>query len=241
MHRYYRKIIPLLVVVSFLLGCATSYDARGKYHRVQRGETIFTIADGYGISVQELAEFNNVQDPKDLPSGRKLYVPERKSKHPQYKRLPWDLVDKDKNTYNRSYKRSQKSQKEEVKFERGIFLWPVKGKLLSKFGMRDGVPHEGIDIKAEVGTPIKAAADGKVVYSSQMRGYGNIIILKHKNEYFTAYAHNKVNLAKKGKSVKQGDKIAEVGKTGRTTGPHLHFEIRHKQRPRNPLFFLPER
>ena len=74
-----------------------------------------------------------------------------------------------------------------------------------------------------------------------MRGYGNLVLLKHGDDFFTVYAHNSVNLVKKGKRVKRGETIAKVGRTGRATGPHLHFEVREGTKARNPLFFLPKK
>ncbi len=99
--------------------------------------------------------------------------------------------------------------------------------------------HDGIDIAAKAGTPIRAAGDGKVVFSSRLGGYGNTIIIRNADNFFTTYAHNKRNLAKKGQNVKKGDLIANVGATGNASGAHCHFEIRHRQKARNPLFFLP--
>src|SRR4030095_13288638 len=106
----------------------------------------------------------------------------------------------------------------------GLFLWPVDGEVSSGFGMRDGRPHDGIDIRAENGTPIYASAAGEVVHSDSLSGYGNLILIRHRDNYFTAYAHNDKNLVKEGQRVEQGDLIARVGDTGNATGNHLHFE-----------------
>lgn len=121
------------------------------------------------------------------------------------------------------------------------FIWPVKGGIVtSRFGNRRGRHHDGIDISAKRGTPVLAAKDGKVVYAGRLSGYGNLIILKHKKNLFTAYAHSDSNKVSKGDRVKQGNIIATVGRTGRASGPHLHFEVRNKTNARNPLFFLPK-
>ena len=122
---------------------------------------------------------------------------------------------------------------------RGVFIWPVRGEVSSGFGNRNGHPHDGIDIRAEKGTPVIASADGEVVYSNHFQGYGKLILIKHSDDYLTAYAHNDENLVKEGKKVQQGDKIAEVGDTGNATGTHLHFEIRQGSTPLDPLLFLP--
>jgi len=131
-------------------------------------------------------------------------------------------------------KKLHKAKKESV-----TFIWPVEGIFWSEFGMRRGRHHDGIDVSAPSGTPIKAAADGEVVFSGKIRGYGNIILLRHTDESFTAYAHNRINMVNEGKSVSQGEIIAEVGRTGRTTGSHLHFEIRRNGKVTDPLPLMP--
>ncbi len=110
----------------------------------------------------------------------------------------------------------------------------------SPFGARWGKPHEGIDLPAPVGTPVFAAADGRVVYAGgAIRGYGNLIVLKHAGDLLTAYAHNSVLLVSQGQSVRAGDRIALVGQSGHASGPHLHFEVRSGQIPRDPMSYLP--
>ena len=120
-----------------------------------------------------------------------------------------------------------------------MFIWPVKGEVSSSFGERDGKPHDGIDIRAPEGTPVKASAEGEVVYAGKMSGYGNLLVIRHEKNYFTAYAHNSELKVKEGKQVAQGDEIAKVGDTGHATGYHLHFEIRQGSTPMDPLLFLP--
>ncbi|MBX9917326.1 MAG: M23 family metallopeptidase [Nitrosomonas sp.] len=98
--------------------------------------------------------------------------------------------------------------------------------------------HEGVDFTAEVGAPIKAAAGGVVIYSDRHPEYGNMVEIDHGDDLVTRYAHASKRLVNLGEVVLQGQKIAEVGNTGRSTGPHLHFEIRHKDKPQNPAKFL---
>lgn len=132
------------------------------------------------------------------------------------------------------------SNSSQGRIDRGMFIWPVKGKLTSRFGLRGSARHEGIDIAAPAGTKIVAAADGKVTFSGWgPSGYGKIIMIKHSAKYVTVYSHNSKNLVLAGKSVKQGDAIALVGETGRANGSHLHFEVRVYLIPRNPLLYLP--
>ncbi len=102
--------------------------------------------------------------------------------------------------------------------------------------------HDGIDIGAKPGSPVVAAADGTVVYAdNRLAGYGNLIIVRHRDNLFTAYAHNRRNLVHQGDKVRSGQKIALVGRTGRATGPHLHFEVRRGTTPVDPLLYLPRR
>jgi len=120
----------------------------------------------------------------------------------------------------------------------GSFSAPARGTLTSRFGWRWGRMHKGIDISAKVGTPIYAADGGKVIFSGTQNGYGKMIVIDHGNGLQTAYAHNSKNLVSAGQRVHKGQKIAEVGNTGRTTGPHLHFEVRKNGTPVNPLKYV---
>ena len=119
-------------------------------------------------------------------------------------------------------------------------MWPVKGgTLTSRFGTRNGKNHHGIDIGARRGTAIRAASGGKVEFSGWgPTGYGLMIIIKHPGNLTTVYAHNSRNLVKKGNKVKRGQMIARVGKTGRASGPHVHFEVRNDAHAKNPLLYL---
>ncbi|MBW1679554.1 MAG: M23 family metallopeptidase, partial [Deltaproteobacteria bacterium] len=123
--------------------------------------------------------------------------------------------------------------------EKKNFIWPVQGKVVSKFGIRSGLRYEGVEIAAPLGTPVKASREGEVVYEGSLKGYGNLLILKHGNHFNTVYAYNHINLVSLGRKVKRGETIARVGKTSRSSDPRLHFQIRKKNQARNPLFFLP--
>jgi len=243
----FRLCCFLLLASCFLLlfGCATSYDKRGRYHKVMGSETIWTIARAYGVKVQDLAELNNIEDPHDIEVGIKLYIPEKK-KRGGFKKLPFDkvLTEEGQTKVPDTHRQTMEENAEEetaIKVDHGRFAWPVKGPMISPFGIRNGRRHDGIDLDANQGDPIKAAGKGKVVFSGQMRGYGNLIIIRHKDDFFTVYAHNSKNIVKKGGTVTQGELIARIGRTGRSTGPHLHFEVRNGQTARNPIFFLPHR
>jgi len=117
--------------------------------------------------------------------------------------------------------------------------WPLKGVLYGRYGVRAGQRHDGIDIAAPEGASVTAAAAGTVVYAGEQPGYGAVVILKHEGGLATVYAHNSRVLVREGTRVEAGAPIARVGQTGRTTGPHLHFEVREGTRPKNPLLYLP--
>jgi murein DD-endopeptidase MepM/ murein hydrolase activator NlpD len=125
-------------------------------------------------------------------------------------------------------------------------IWPVKGPITSHYGNRsdpfngDAEMHLGLDISALYGATVHAPADGKVIYAQRMDAYGNLLIIDHGNGMTTRYGHLSRFVAKVGQKVKKGDVIALVGTTGRTTAPHLHYEVRMNDRPKNPREFLPK-
>lgn len=135
----------------------------------------------------------------------------------------------------------------------GSLGWPVAGTLSSPFGARDGRPHEGVDLLVPDGTPVHAAADGKVIYAgARLRGYGNLVLVDHGRladprgggaegapHVVTVYAHNERLLVVEGQRVRRGDVIARSGHTGRASAPHCHFEVRVDGVPRDPLPWLP--
>ena len=198
---------------------------KGTYYFVVSGDTLSAIAETYHIKPEDLAQINSLYD-SNLVIGRRLFIPNKKNRH-EY--LAVTNVIKDEKT-------SQVVWQKKVNF-----IWPVdKFVLFSNFGQRHGRPHNGVDLSASVGTPIHASASGKVIYSKRFAGYGNLIVIKHADQYFTAYAHTQEIFVSEGKTVKQGDKIATIGRTGRTTGPHLHFEVHKGTEAVNPITVLPE-
>ncbi len=122
------------------------------------------------------------------------------------------------------------------------FIWPLAdvSVLTSVFGLRWGEIHPGLDMPVPRGTIVRAAKDGRVIASGYAGGYGREVVIEHRNNFITRYAHNSVNFVKVGDLVRKGQAIALVGTTGRSTGPHLHFEIRLNEIPLDPLDFLPE-
>jgi Membrane proteins related to metalloendopeptidases len=118
------------------------------------------------------------------------------------------------------------------------FIWPVDGVVVSGFGLRWGRLHEGIDITAASGTPIRAAASGTVIYAGWLGGYGNLVVIDHGNGLATAYAHASAILVGVGQQVSQGETVSLVGSTGNSSGPHLHFEVRVNGVAVDPLLYL---
>lgn len=216
-----------------MFSCADPY---GVYHRVKKGETLYKISRMYGTDVDKLKKNNNIADETKLQVGDYVFVPGVKAP------LTWDAAADDHSKVKEKGSAPVASSETSAKKKSAPskFIWPAEGVLTSKFGNRWGKKHEGIDIGCPEGTPIYASAAGKVIYSGERGGYGQVIIIQHPNDWFTIYAHNSKNLAPQGKEVKQGEKIALSGKTGRATGPHLHFEIRQGVKPLDPLDFLPK-
>jgi len=120
------------------------------------------------------------------------------------------------------------------------FRWPVHGRINSRFGEKiNGVSNDGINLAVPEGTPIKAADDGVVAYAgNELKGYGNLVLVRHSNGYVSAYANASELLVKKGETVKRGQVIAHAGQTGNVTSPQLHFEIRKGSTPVDPMQFL---
>lgn len=196
---------------------------KGTYYFVAAGDTLAGIAKAHKISREELAQINNLYD-ASLVVGRRLFIPNKKTRD-DYLDIT-EIIKKKKMAAVRSRKTPR-------------FRWPLKKYVLtSGFGWRRGRPHDGVDLSAKRGTPIYAAAAGRVIFAKRFSGYGNLIVLKHENNYFTAYAHADNILVKPGMKVTGGQQIATVGQTGRASGPHLHFEVRQATRALNPVEVL---
>lgn len=130
---------------------------------------------------------------------------------------------------------------EELARERNQLSWPVQGRITSRYGPRnwDGHVHQGVDIAASRGADVVAAASGRVLFAGWFGGYGKLIVIDHGNGTRTRYAHNAELLVKRGDRVERGQVIARVGSTGKSTGPHVHFEVVRDGTPQDPLAYLP--
>ena len=206
----------LLMISLFAFACASVKS--GHYVMVKPTDTIDSLAKEFNVPKEKIQASNTG---KKIKSGEWVFIP-----------LKRGILEQDIET--RPFDPNHLLQS-------GEFLWPVpsSNRLSSNFGARWGRKHEGVDIPARVGSHIVAAAEGVVVYSGdEIGGYGNITVIAHKNGYFTVYAHAKENYTKQGQRVYRGQVIAQVGMTGLTYGPHLHFEVRKNGQAIDPTDFL---
>lgn len=238
-------LITLLLMAlagSVPVGCAgRSPNGPGVIHHVAPEENLYRIGLRYGVPPQKIARANGIRDVTTLRIGQRLFIPgARRQLRGGARQAPHTAKNGKRRAKNASAEATRRRARQSARQQSSLqFAWPVRGRLSSRFGMRSGRPHEGIDIAAKKGTPILAAEAGRVIHSGRLGSYGKVVILKHAGRYRTSYAHASKLLVKKGSFVERGQKIAEVGSTGRSTGPHVHFEIRRSETPQNPLGFLP--
>ena len=200
---------------------------KGVYHIVERHQTLYRICKTYGVDIQEVADLNGITDKARILVGQRIFIPGAE------KALKVEI-------YIDDVAREQaESEKGKTALKKLDFAWPVEGKCIGFFEEEERKRHQGIDISSPSGTAIKAAGPGWVLYSGNtIRGYGNLIIVRHSEEWVSIYAHNQVNLVEEGVWVDRGQVIGKVGQTGRASGPHLHFEIRKNNKAVDPLPLL---
>jgi murein DD-endopeptidase MepM/ murein hydrolase activator NlpD len=212
-------------------------------HVVRRGESLSRIAARYGTTRPALVKTNRLAHSATLRVGQRLKVPgcaaARRASPSASASVDGDgfpgRTDSVRGAPASSGRPASPSH-------RLAFAWPVHGTLTSGFGPRGFWHwHTGVDIKAERGTPIRAAAPGTVVFSGRESSYGEVVKIAHADGFSTLYAHNRRNFVKVGDRVTAGTVIAAVGRTGDATGYHVHFEIRRRGLPQNPLALLERR
>lgn len=259
-----------------------------KIHKIQKGESFWTIAQKYDISVDDLVLSNRDVRPEALQIGQEisLVVPkplltvETVTDVVTKKKIPYDVAFENTSALYKGDKKVKRRGKEGIKevFAKvitqngiqvamnvvsenilsnptqqivltgtknpppkkgtGTFMNPTRGRLSSRFGWRWGRKHTGIDIAAPIGTDVKASDGGVIIFSGWKSGYGYLVIIDHGANMKTYYGHNSKLLVKKGQKVYKGQRIALVGSTGRSTGPHVHFEVRKNNVPLNPLGYV---
>lgn len=213
-------------------------------HTVRSGESISRIAARYRVTRAALIQANQLVKADALRSGQRLTVPgcERPGPQTTAGETPGTEPDADgiliKRVGPRRILTSLVLGTPDFRDERISLVWPVEGPVISTFGQRSRGWHAGIDITAEMGSQVYAAAAGTVVYSGWIRAYGQVIKIQHSNGFITLYAHNQKNLVEVGEDVDAGQLIATVGRSGHATGPHVHFEVRRDGKAYNPLHLL---
>ena len=196
-------------------------NQRGLIHTVREGDSLEDIALEKGVSIRKIIRVNRILNPSEIRPGTDLFIPGAAVSYAYSKKLLKDS---------------------------GIppqFTMPCRrSRISSRFGYRKDpftgrrAFHSGVDFAPGYGASAVAAMDGYVKYAGYMGGYGKLVVIRHTNGYTTRYGHLSRILVRKGKYVRQGQQIGKVGSTGRSTGPHLHFEIRKNGRPKNPLDFV---
>ena len=215
------------------------------YYTVKPGDTLIRIGLDHGQNWRDIIRWNNIENPNVIEVGQVLKITPPAADPNQEVAIakPVQLgtvsntTEEKKNT-PAAEQPSAISMRNEGSDESFQLIWPAQGPVSSSF---DDSKNKGIDISGKAGDPVLAAADGKVVYSGAgLRGYGNLIIVKHSNTYLTAYAHNQTLLAREDQSVKKGQKIAEMGNSD-SEQVKLHFELRRLGKPVDPVKHLPQR
>ncbi|MFM0072253.1 peptidoglycan DD-metalloendopeptidase family protein [Paraburkholderia sediminicola] len=223
-------------LLAVLAACGSAPVGLG-FYRVERGDTLSKIARSNRQPVQNIVRWNNLTNPDSIEVGQVLRVA------PPGNVASTGGAARSSGAGSASASAAPRpapadSAPPSAPASAISLIWPVDGTVIRRF---DGANSKGIDISAAAGTPVVAAASGTVVYAGNgLRGYGNLLILKHNADYLTAYAHNRVLLVKEGQSVARGDKIAEMGDTD-TDRVMLHFELRYQGRSIDPSRALPAR
>lgn len=244
----------------------THRDAGGVHHTVKRGENLWRIGRAYGVGVEQIAVLNGIDNPDRIEVGVRLFIPGARSVRlvrksvsatPPERRPRWAAPVPRKSPPRRkasarparkpkSAARTHRVNEKRAPYRRAYgkrprFSWPLRGRLIRRFKGSGSRKADGILIAARERARVRAAAPGRVIYSDFGPGnLGRLIILRHHGgEYHSIYANVAENLVRKGQSVSRGTPIALAGRTPRFRTARLHFEIRHRTRPRNPLSYLP--
>lgn len=244
MKRVTRQNIVVLLGVSLLLsGCgfgggyapvfSSGEERRAsvRLHTVRSGETLYSIAFRYGLDYKQIADANGISKPYVIFANQKLrLVTKGKPAAKKVKKSAPKIVAKKSSTAS-----PKKSQQTKIDWR-----WPIAGNVIKPFSLSGDI-NKGVDIAGRLGESVVAAADGVVVYAGGgLRGYGKLVIVKHSDEYLSAYGHNRSIRVKEGQKIKGGQVVAEIGSSG-TDREMLHFEIRRNGKPANPLIYLPDR
>ncbi len=230
--RFFYPCIIVLITASCSSVSQQNVQRVNRY-QVKKTDTLYSIAWRYGHDYRNLAKWNGLKEPYRIYPGQRLIL----SKPDRGQPLPTQHEANRKETVPGVYDPVKK-----MNTSPGMIInwrWPTAGILLNSFSAQD-LDRQGIDIAGKIGQPVRAVADGKVVYSGTgLAGYGNLVIVKHNNTYLSAYAYNRKRLVKEGMKVNRGKIIAEMGLSKKGTAV-LHFQIRKKGQPVDPLKYLPK-
>jgi murein DD-endopeptidase MepM/ murein hydrolase activator NlpD len=228
----------------------------GKVHVVQSGDTLMSIARRNGVTVTALARANHIQSTAKLSAGHRLTIPAGGHPVATAQSTPTTQVTQPhtapvKIASAAPVQSAHIAKEEPRKTETAVktaepsgampsFRWPVRGRVIAGFGSKpNGAQNDGINLAVPEGTPIKAADDGVVAYAgNELKGYGNLVLIRHSNGFVSAYAHASEIMVKRGDTIKRGQVIAHAGQTGNVTSPQLHFEIRKGSTPVDPTQYL---
>ena len=220
---------------------------RERKHRVSAGETTYSISRRYKIDMYSLAKANGLREPYTIIVGQELRIP---AGGPPVRQVATVSKPSASQTPEKAPTLVAPTPKPGPKpatasvtrppSRRGGFIWPASGKIISRFGPKTkGLHNDGINIAAPRGTKVKAAENGIVAYAgNEIRGFGNLLLVKHDGGWITAYAHNDEILVKRGDRINRGQVIAKIGSTGNVTSPQLHFEMRRGRNAVDPMVHL---
>jgi murein DD-endopeptidase MepM/ murein hydrolase activator NlpD len=220
---------------------------------VKRGDTLYGIAQRYGVGMFSIARANGLREPYLIRVGQSLGIPSwgtpgvaQKSQLEISKSRPLKITPSNPSIVSRRSKvlgpapqLSTPLEEPEARSSSG-FVWPVNGKIISRFGAKaKGLHNDGINISTRRGTSVRAAENGVIAYAgNELRGFGNLLLIKHAGGWVTAYAHNEKLLVKRGQTIKKGQLVARVGSSGTVNSPQLHFELRRGKRAVDPQKYL---
>lgn len=234
---------------------ASTERSAGGTHKVAPGETLFSLGRKYGVSPYAIADLNDLSHDVSLQRGQRLQIPSdgRLAVVARKKAPALDVADTEEVLDDDAAEiTSEKPEaSEELALDEPVaevaaeepsigMRWPVRGKIISSYGAKpNGLKNEGINIAVPEGASVRAAEKGVVAYAgNELKGYGNLVLIRHDGGFVTAYAHARELFVKRGDEVKRGDVIAKAGQTGSVSSPQLHFEVRKGATAMDPLKFL---